>query len=97
MDHSSHMLTVATRDLFNELDKTAKPVAPMQFWMVWALILLTVVYFHVILLWPSFLTDFVEYSLHLCSVVGTHTYRKTEQECKLSSELIQFFRKKIAS
>lgn len=34
LDHPSHMLTVATRDLFNELDKTVKPVAPMQFWMV---------------------------------------------------------------
>ncbi|KAI6690120.1 hypothetical protein NL676_026948 [Syzygium grande] len=34
LDQPSHMLTVATRDLFNELDKTAKPVAPMQFWML---------------------------------------------------------------
>ncbi|KAL3735947.1 hypothetical protein ACJRO7_024979 [Eucalyptus globulus] len=34
LDHPSHMLTVATRDLFNELDKTAKAVAPMQFWML---------------------------------------------------------------
>ncbi|KAI4331266.1 hypothetical protein MLD38_029467 [Melastoma candidum] len=34
LDHPSHMLTVATRDLFNELDKTTKPVAPMQFWML---------------------------------------------------------------
>lgn len=34
MDQSSHMLTIATRDLFNELDKSGKPVAPMQFWMV---------------------------------------------------------------
>ncbi|PKI79458.1 hypothetical protein CRG98_000149 [Punica granatum] len=33
LDQTSHMLTVATRDLFSELDKTAKPVAPMQFWM----------------------------------------------------------------
>lgn len=34
LDHSSHLLTVATRDLFNDLDKNVKPVAPMQFWMV---------------------------------------------------------------
>lgn len=34
MDQTSHALTVATRDLFNELDKSVKPVAPMQFWMV---------------------------------------------------------------
>lgn len=34
VDPSSHMLTIATRDLFNELDKSVKPVAPMQFWMV---------------------------------------------------------------
>ncbi|KAF5745482.1 ubiquitin carboxyl-terminal hydrolase 6 [Tripterygium wilfordii] len=34
LDQTSHMLTVATRDLFNELDKSIKPVAPMQFWMV---------------------------------------------------------------
>ncbi|KAI3512561.1 hypothetical protein L1887_19877 [Cichorium endivia] len=34
LDQSSHLLTVATRDLFSELDKNAKPVAPMQFWMV---------------------------------------------------------------
>ncbi|XP_057472826.1 ubiquitin carboxyl-terminal hydrolase 7-like [Actinidia eriantha] len=34
LDQSSHLLTVATRDLFNELDKSVKPVAPMQFWMV---------------------------------------------------------------
>ncbi|CAL5195592.1 unnamed protein product [Lathyrus oleraceus] len=34
VDQSSHMLTVATRDLFSELDKSVKPVAPMQFWMV---------------------------------------------------------------
>ncbi|KAK4785934.1 hypothetical protein SAY86_002623 [Trapa natans] len=33
LDQSSHTLTVATRDLFCELDKTAKPVAPLQFWM----------------------------------------------------------------
>ncbi|KAI5665480.1 hypothetical protein M9H77_15333 [Catharanthus roseus] len=34
LDQSSHLLTVATRDLFNELDKNRKPVAPMQFWTV---------------------------------------------------------------
>lgn len=34
VDQSSHLLTVATRDLFNELDKSVKPVAPMQFWML---------------------------------------------------------------
>ncbi|MCH99662.1 ubiquitin carboxyl-terminal hydrolase 6-like, partial [Trifolium medium] len=33
VDQSSHLLTVATRDLFSELDKSVKPVAPMQFWM----------------------------------------------------------------
>jgi ubiquitin carboxyl-terminal hydrolase 14 len=33
-DQTSHLLTVATRDLFNELGKSVKPVAPMQFWMV---------------------------------------------------------------
>ncbi|KAL8136997.1 hypothetical protein V2J09_002998 [Rumex salicifolius] len=34
LDQTSHLLTVATRDLFGELDKNGKPVAPMQFWMV---------------------------------------------------------------
>ncbi|KAF9614059.1 hypothetical protein IFM89_014859 [Coptis chinensis] len=34
LDQTSHLLTVATRDLFSELDKNVKPVAPMQFWMV---------------------------------------------------------------
>lgn len=34
LDQPSHMLTCATRDLFSELDKNVKPVAPMQFWMV---------------------------------------------------------------
>ncbi|KAJ7963146.1 Ubiquitin carboxyl-terminal hydrolase [Quillaja saponaria] len=34
VDQSSHMLTIATRDLFNELDRSVKPVAPMQFWTV---------------------------------------------------------------
>jgi len=39
LDHTSHMLTAATRELFNELDKSVKPVAPMQFWMVCTLLL----------------------------------------------------------
>ncbi|XP_010262220.1 PREDICTED: ubiquitin carboxyl-terminal hydrolase 6 [Nelumbo nucifera] len=34
LDQSSHLLTMATRDLFGELDRNVKPVAPMQFWMV---------------------------------------------------------------
>ncbi|KAL5579402.1 hypothetical protein UlMin_011844 [Ulmus minor] len=34
VDQTSHMLAIATRDLFNELDKSVKAVAPMQFWMV---------------------------------------------------------------
>uniref|UniRef100_A0A0C9S559 Ubiquitin carboxyl-terminal hydrolase n=1 Tax=Wollemia nobilis TaxID=56998 RepID=A0A0C9S559_9CONI len=34
LDPSSHLLTVATRDLFGELDRSVRPVAPMQFWMV---------------------------------------------------------------
>ncbi|OVA08495.1 Ubiquitin domain [Macleaya cordata] len=34
LDQSSHLLTVATRDLFGELDRNVKPVSPMQFWMV---------------------------------------------------------------
>ncbi|KAL8230302.1 hypothetical protein R6Q57_000080 [Mikania cordata] len=34
LDHSSHPVIVATWDLFNEVDKNAKLVAPMQFWMV---------------------------------------------------------------
>ncbi|XP_077210676.1 ubiquitin carboxyl-terminal hydrolase 6-like [Tasmannia lanceolata] len=34
LDQSSHLLTVATRDLFGELDRNVKPVAPMHFWMV---------------------------------------------------------------
>ncbi|XP_074296054.1 ubiquitin carboxyl-terminal hydrolase 6-like [Silene latifolia] len=34
LDQTSHLLTVATKDLFSDLDKNAKPVAPMQFWMV---------------------------------------------------------------
>ncbi|XP_074567210.1 ubiquitin carboxyl-terminal hydrolase 7-like [Curcuma longa] len=31
LDQYSHLLTVATRDLFSELDKNVKPVAPLQF------------------------------------------------------------------
>lgn len=38
VDQSSHMLTVATSELFNDLDKSVKPVAPMQFWMVCTLL-----------------------------------------------------------
>lgn len=34
LDPSSHLLTVAARDLFGELDRSVRPVAPMQFWMV---------------------------------------------------------------
>ncbi|ERN15450.1 ubiquitin carboxyl-terminal hydrolase 6 [Amborella trichopoda] len=34
LDPTSHQLTVATRDLFGELDRNFKPVSPMQFWMV---------------------------------------------------------------
>uniref|UniRef100_A0A2C9W2G8 Ubiquitin carboxyl-terminal hydrolase n=1 Tax=Manihot esculenta TaxID=3983 RepID=A0A2C9W2G8_MANES len=34
LDQTSHMLTAATRELFNELDRSVKSVAPMQFWMV---------------------------------------------------------------
>ncbi|CAL5439544.1 unnamed protein product [Camellia sinensis] len=34
LDQTSHLLTAATRELFTELDKSVKPVAPMQFWMV---------------------------------------------------------------
>ncbi|KAL9265573.1 Ubiquitin carboxyl-terminal hydrolase 7-like protein [Drosera capensis] len=32
LDITSHSLTIATRDLFNELDKTIYPVTPYQFW-----------------------------------------------------------------
>ncbi|KAL3840827.1 hypothetical protein ACJIZ3_025418 [Penstemon smallii] len=31
VDQSSHLLAVTTRDLFNELDRNVKPVAPMRF------------------------------------------------------------------
>ncbi|XP_058086403.1 ubiquitin carboxyl-terminal hydrolase 6-like isoform X1 [Magnolia sinica] len=34
LDHSSHLLTVATRDVFGELDRNVKPIAPMHFWMI---------------------------------------------------------------
>ncbi|EPS62411.1 ubiquitin carboxyl-terminal hydrolase, partial [Genlisea aurea] len=33
VDHSSHSLTIAARELFNELNKSVKPVAPVQFLM----------------------------------------------------------------
>ncbi|KAL1549730.1 deubiquitinating enzyme [Salvia divinorum] len=33
VDQSSHSLTVATRELFNELDKNVQPVAPVPFLM----------------------------------------------------------------
>uniref|UniRef100_A0A0D6QSB9 ubiquitinyl hydrolase 1 n=1 Tax=Araucaria cunninghamii TaxID=56994 RepID=A0A0D6QSB9_ARACU len=33
LDPLSHLLTVAIRDLFGELDRSVRPVAPMQFWM----------------------------------------------------------------
>ncbi|CAI9114280.1 OLC1v1014963C3 [Oldenlandia corymbosa var. corymbosa] len=32
LDQASQLLTAATRDLFNDLDKNIKPVAPMKFW-----------------------------------------------------------------
>ncbi|KAK2647619.1 hypothetical protein Ddye_015108 [Dipteronia dyeriana] len=45
VDQSSHMLAVATSDLFNDLDKSVKPVAPGQFLMdveeCWTLLLFT--------------------------------------------------------
>ena len=34
LDTSSHVLTLATRGLFGELDRSARVVAPLQFWMV---------------------------------------------------------------
>ncbi|GAB2222242.1 hypothetical protein Droror1_Dr00013448 [Drosera rotundifolia] len=34
LDITSHSLTIATRDLFNELNKTVYPVTPYQFWTV---------------------------------------------------------------
>lgn len=36
VDQSSHSLTVATRELFNELDKNVRPVAPVRFLTVWS-------------------------------------------------------------
>ncbi|RZC68231.1 hypothetical protein C5167_031496 [Papaver somniferum] len=33
LDQSSHFLTIATMDLFCELDRNVKPVSPKQFWM----------------------------------------------------------------
>ncbi|XP_026419345.1 ubiquitin carboxyl-terminal hydrolase 6-like isoform X2 [Papaver somniferum] len=34
LDQSSHLLTIATRDLFGELDRNVKPVSLKQFWMM---------------------------------------------------------------
>ncbi|XP_010479669.1 PREDICTED: ubiquitin carboxyl-terminal hydrolase 6 [Camelina sativa] len=34
VDQTSHMLTVATRELFGELDRSVNAVSPTQFWMV---------------------------------------------------------------
>ncbi|XP_024006178.1 ubiquitin carboxyl-terminal hydrolase 6 isoform X2 [Eutrema salsugineum] len=34
VDQTSHMLTVATRELFSDLDKSVNAVSPSQFWMV---------------------------------------------------------------
>ena len=34
MDQTSHKLTTATRDLFNELDKSGNAAEPMQLWIV---------------------------------------------------------------
>ncbi|KAL6496980.1 deubiquitinating enzyme [Orobanche gracilis] len=31
VDQSSHSLTIAARELFNDLDKNVKPVAPIRF------------------------------------------------------------------
>lgn len=31
LDQYSHLLTVATRDLFGDLDRNVRPVAPLQF------------------------------------------------------------------
>lgn len=40
LDQYSHLLTVATRDLFGELDRNVRPVAPLQFLSVGSLNLL---------------------------------------------------------
>lgn len=61
MDQSSHMLAIATRDLFNELDKSVKPVAPMQFWMVCSLILLFCLILHLFYLSFTLLCYLLEY------------------------------------
>ncbi|VVB16538.1 unnamed protein product [Arabis nemorensis] len=34
VDQTSHMLTVATRELFGELDSSVNAVSPTQFWMI---------------------------------------------------------------
>ena len=34
LDTSSHLLTLATRELFNELDTSHHAAAPVRFWMV---------------------------------------------------------------
>ena len=34
VDQTSHMLTVATRELFGDLDRSVNAVSPTQFWMV---------------------------------------------------------------
>jgi len=54
LDQTSHMLTAATRELFNELDKSVKPVAPMQFWMVCAPLLPYLRHFLMCAIWESF-------------------------------------------
>lgn len=61
VDQSSHMLAIATRDLFNELDKSVKPVAPMQFWMVCSLILLFCLILHLFCLSFTLLCYLLEY------------------------------------
>jgi hypothetical protein len=61
VDQSSHMLAIATRDLFNELDKSVKPVAPMQFWMVCSLVLLFSLILHLSYLSFTILGFLLEY------------------------------------
>ena len=34
LDTSSHLLTLATRELFNELDTSHRAVTPVRFWTV---------------------------------------------------------------
>lgn len=62
LDQSSHMLTLATCDLFSELDETAKTVSPGKFW--------TVCSFHLLFLPNPFALPFQfvaysNFSLHL--------------------------------